>query len=232
MLSRFSAVYGGKGQPVSRQKNKKSILEDITMMKNPAKILFSALLVMFAAGCSSCCAEDATPSQCNTNPPAQCSKDCNCPVLMVVGEDQEQCGDCTVCTVWCGAYRPCMNAVAACPAQNRKALKDAPPCKDCKEKIVQCAKQRENCAVCGKDKTACTVCKEKLSKEKVCKLMNKKSMKANMNCKACSAAAKQDAVKNAKLPGNNDGSGAVLVVEEDVVTVAPVPEAEAAPAAK
>ncbi len=216
------------------------------MMKNPVKLFCSVLLAVFAAGCSGCCAAENN-AQCNQEP-AQCSEDCNCPVLLVMGEEQDQIGDCTVCTVWCDAYSPCMNAVAACPAQAKKSLKDAPFCKNCKEKIVQCAKQRKACGVCGKDKTACTACKAKLDNEKVCKLMTKDSMKANMNCKSCAAKAKNDAMKNAMTPdqkkeaanadnADNSGDDAVLVVEEGELTITPVPApapaaAPASPAGK
>ncbi len=61
-----------------------------------------------------------------------------------------------------------------------------------------------------------------------------------MNCKKCAAAAKACAVKKAEAQkaNNADGGDAVLVVEEDAVTITPIPDnaapqaPEKAPAAK
>ena len=189
------------------------------MINKAVKMLFSTVFVLFVAGCSTCCAAD-----CKTNGKTDACKpdakaQCTCPVIMVTGGEEAGDGNCTVCTVWCEAYSPCMNAIAACPAQSGKTLEKAPLCDKCKEVIMQHAEARKQCGVCGKDDKPCAACKDKMMKTKVCQLMTKGSMKANMNCKACHAKAAADAKA---ADANSNVPVIVVTEEEDVITVTPV----------
>ena len=192
-------------------------------MKVLTKTLFTAAAILFCAGFTGCkcCAEEK--KACDPKDAAQ-GKDCNCPVLLVIGEDEEQIGDCTVCTVWCQEYTPCMNAAAACPAIAKHKLKDAPLCAKCKEAIMANAPQRKACAMCGKEAKPCAACTEKLHNTKVKDLMSAESMKANMNCKECKktteAAAK---AKAEKMKKDGKGDDDVVVVEEIDAVIVPVP---------
>lgn len=193
-------------------------------MKILSKTLLTGIAILFCAGFTGCkCSADEAKS-CDTKKD-DCKNTCNCPVLLVIGEDEEQIGDCTVCTVWCEEYKPCMSAVAACPAIAKHTLKDAPLCSKCKETIMAHAAQRKNCAVCGKEAKPCAACIDKMHKMKVKDLMCAGSMKANMNCPECKktaeAAAKAKAAKM-KKEGNDDDDDVVVVEEIDAVIV-PVP---------
>lgn len=199
------------------------------MMKVISKTLFTAAAILFCAGftgCKCCADEKKACDPKDTNP----NDACNCPVLLVIGEDEEQIGDCTVCTVWCQEYTPCMNAAAACPAIAKHTLKDAPLCAKCKDAIMANAPQRKACAVCGKEAKPCAACTDKLHNSKVKDLMSAASMKANMNCKECkktteaAAKAKAEAIKkDAAADDDADDDDDVVVVEEVDAVVVPVP---------
>ncbi len=193
-------------------------------MKVLSKTLFTAAAILFCAGFTGCkcCAEET--KACDPKDAAQCKKDCTCPVLLVVGEDQEQIGDCTVCTVWCQEYTPCMNAAAACPAIAKHKLKDAPLCAKCKEAIMANAPQRKACAMCGKEVKPCAACAAKLPESKVKDLMCAESMKANMNCTECKKSTEAAAKAKAdKMKKNGNGDDDVVVVEEIDAVIVPVP---------
>lgn len=222
-------------------------------VKQMTKNMFAVAAILFAAGFSGCkCCADETKAK-NDSP----KQGCNCPVLLITESDESyvppaggQPG-CIVCTVWSSEYQPCMNAIAACPAQACKTLEKAPLCKKCKEKIIECAKIRKECGVCGTDKNPCQACIKKMQHCKVKDLMTEESMKRNRNCKSCMDAAKKDAKKcakqmekscdhkngkvaNAKDPnGNANADDEVLVVEGEIVTITdagPVNNAPATPA--
>lgn len=195
-------------------------------MKNLSKTLFAGIAILVCAGFTGCncsadekqaCEPEKTNSNCST-------KECNCPVLLVIGEDEEQIGDCTVCTVWCEEYKPCMSAIAACPAIAKHALKDAPLCKKCKETIMAHAPQRKACAMCGKEANPCAACTEKMHKMPVKTLMTAGSMKANMNCPECKKTAEAAAKKKAeKIKSSGGDDDDVVVVEEVDAVIVPVP---------
>lgn len=199
-------------------------------MKTLSKTLCATAVILCCAGFSGC--------KCNADDSRACdAKDagnpnCNCPVLLVVGEDEEQIGDCTVCTVWSEEYKPCMNALAACPAIAKQKLKDAPLCKKCKDMIMAHTPRRKACAMCGKEAKPCAACTEKLHNMKVRDLMCADSMKANMNCPECKKTAMEAAKKKANSTGQkkNDNDDTVIVVEEvdAVVVPAPAPDAKKA----
>ena len=204
-------------------------------MKILTKTLFTAAAILFCAGFTGCKC-NAEAKKCDPADTA-CKANCNCPVLLVVGEDEEQIGDCTVCTVWCQEYTPCMNAVAACPAIAKHTLKDAPLCGKCKDTIMANATARKACAVCGKDAKPCAACTDKLQNSKVKDLMTAESMKANMNCKECKKTAEKAAKAKAEKAADNDDD--TVVVEEIDAVIIPVPaddnaskKADAKPAAK
>ena len=217
-------------------------------LKNAVKTFVVVGGILFAAGFSGCkCCADEQAKTCGKNDKAKA--DCCCPVLLVIqGQEENIPGDgktpgCTVCTVWSAEYQPCMNAVAACPAQSCKALNHAPICEKCKEKIMKCATLRRKCGVCGKSEKPCAACADKLGKCKIRHLMTPESMKANQNCEACRKIAEAHARKHAEKSADGQAAcgapDAVLIVEEEVqVTgpaLAPAPatakQAQPAPAA-
>jgi len=197
--------------------------------RNAMKMLAVVATVLFAAGFSGCkCCADDHGKKCDAEKNARAA--CGCPVLMVVrGEETTGPDGCAVCTVWSEQYSPCMNAVAACPAQSCKSLEKIPLCEKCKKKIMECAKLRQKCSVCGKSDKPCPACCEKLKKCCVRHLMTAESMKANQNCKDCRKKAENAAKKKAEQIKNGqpaDDDDAIVVVEEEFSVIGPVmPEA-------